>query len=154
MRRNFVWLIWFSHDGLRVLYATLILSAVGLTALAGVGQWKSYTDMTGVTGIARTEDDVWVATHGGLFRLHLSDSSFTTYTNSEGLTDNDLTAVLVDDLGNVWVGTSSGAIDVFDPGNETWQHISDIVFSGKTRKGITGFYQFGDSVFIASDFGV
>jgi ligand-binding sensor domain-containing protein len=154
MRRTFVWLIRFPRDGLRILCATLALSVVGSTASGGVGQWKNYTDMKGVTSIACTENDVWAATHGGLFRLQLSDSSFTTLTNSEGLTDNDLTAILVDDLGKVWVGTSSGAIDVFDPVSETWQHILDIVVSGKARKGITGFFQSGDSIFIASDFGV
>ena len=121
---------------------------------AGVGEWKNYTDMKGVMSIASAGNALWAATRGGLFRFNLSDSLFTTFTNSEGLTSNSLTAVQVDNAGKVWVGASNGAIDIYDPVNNTWQHIRDILLSDKIRKGITGFFQLGDSVYISSDFGV
>jgi ligand-binding sensor domain-containing protein len=143
-----------TRASLRVIRTQLILFIVCSTASADVGQWKNYTDMKGVTGVARAAGTLWAATHGGLFRFDLADSSFTTFTNSEGLTDNDLTAVLVDNLGKVWAGASSGAIDVYDPTTGTWQYIVDILLSDKIQKGITGFYQSGDSIFVTSEFGV
>ncbi len=132
-----------------MLLLTLVARASG-----GVGEWKNYTDMKGVVSVAGTGNALWAATHGGLFRFNLADSSFTTFTNSEGLTGNDLTAVLVDNSGKVWAGASNGAIDVYDPQAETWQHIVDVLLSDKTLKGITGFYQIGDSIFVSSEFGV
>jgi streptogramin lyase len=138
----------------RILCTVLILLTVCSTALADIAQWKNYTDMKGVVGISRSRNALWAATHGGLFRYSLNDGSFATLTNSEGLASNDLTAVLVDNEGKVWTGASNGAIDIYDPNNQTWQHVVDILPSHKTRKGIASFVLFGDSLYIASDFGV
>lgn len=123
-------------------------------AIAGIGQWKNYTDMKGVVGIAVRGNSLWAATRGGLFRFNLSDSSFTTFTNSEGLTSNSLTAVAVDEMGNIWIGSSSGAIDLYDPTSGQWKRIRDILLSDRTKKGITGIYPARDSIYIASEFGV
>jgi ligand-binding sensor domain-containing protein len=138
----------------RILCTVLILFTVCSTALADIGQWKNYTDMKGVVGIARSGNALWAATHGGLFRYSLDDGSFTTLTNSEGLASNDLTAVLADNEGKIWTGASNGAIDIYDPNNQTWQHVIDILLSDKTVKGIASFALLGDSVYVASDFGV
>lgn len=138
----------------RGLWSGAILSFLSSTVFGGVGEWKNHTDMKGVQSIAVGKNALWAATRGGLFRFNLSDSSFTTFTNSEGLTSNLLTAVLVDDAGKVWVGASNGAIDIYDPAKQTWQYIQDVLLSDKTRKGITGFYQLGDSIYVTSDFGV
>jgi ligand-binding sensor domain-containing protein len=138
----------------QIVSSVILLFTLVANTSGGVGEWKNYTDMKGVVSVAGAGNALWAATHGGLFRFNLADSSFTTLTNSEGLTDNDLTAVLADDSGKVWVGASSGAIDVYDPKADTWQHILDVLLSNKTMKGITGFYQFGDSIFVTSDFGV
>ena len=121
---------------------------------AGIGEWKSYTDMKGVVGIVAAENALWAATRGGLFRFSLSDSSLSTFTNSEGLTSNNLTAIAVDNAARIYVGASNGAIDIYDPKSNKWEHILDILLSGKIRRGITGFYQQSDSIFISSDFGV
>jgi ligand-binding sensor domain-containing protein len=148
------WLIKIFCCRLRIFCAVFVLSVVCSTAPAEIGQWKNYTDMKGVVGIARSGNALWAATHGGLFRYSLDDGSFATLTNSEGLASNDLTAVLADNEGKVWMGASNGAIDIYDPNNQTWQHVVDILLSDKTRKGITGFVLFGDSLYVASEFGV
>jgi hypothetical protein len=138
----------------QIVPSVVLLLALVTSALGGVGEWKNYTDMKGVVSVAGTGNVLWAATHGGLFRFNLADSLFMTFTNSEGLTGNDLTAVLVDNSGKVWAGASNGAIDVYDPQAGTWQHIVDVLLSDKTLKGITGFYQIGDSIFVSSQFGV
>jgi ligand-binding sensor domain-containing protein len=123
-------------------------------SMAGVGEWKSYTDMKNVVGIVPANNSIWAATGGGLFRLSLADSSFRTFTNSEGLTSNNLTAVTVDASGKIWVGAATGAIDIYDPVLQQWQYVQDILFSNIPRKGITNFLSLRDSVYIASEFGL
>ena len=149
MRLNY-----FARASLGIVWTELMLCMAYSSVSADVGQWKNYTNMKGVVSVAGTGNALWAATHGGLFLFNPTDSSFTTFTNSEGLTDNDLTAVLVDNSGEVWAGASNGAIDVYDPQSERWRHIVDVLLSDKTLKGITGFYQIGDSIFVSSEFGV
>lgn len=122
---------------------------------AGVGDWKNYTSMKSVRGITLEGKRMWAATSGGLFGFDTVDSTFRKITNIEGLTTADLSAVGVDANGSLWIGAMSGSIDVYSVSANTWQHISDIsTASGKTKKGIYRFYFVGDSVFIATDFGV
>jgi ligand-binding sensor domain-containing protein len=138
----------------RNLFVSALLGLFVSGVHGGVGEWKNYTDMKGITGVVAGKNELWASTRGGLFRFRLSDSSFTTFTNSEGLATNALSAVFLDATGKVWVGAGNGAVDIYDPATRTWQHIQDFLLSEKTQKGVTGFYQLGDSLYIASDFGV
>ncbi len=122
--------------------------------LAGMGEWMKYTDIKSVVGIAVKGTTLWASTRGGLFRLNLPDTSFVTFTNSEGLTNNNLTAIAIDDEGKIWIGTSSGAIDIYDSETGQWKRIRDIVLSDRTKKGITGIYPRRDSIYISAEFGV
>jgi hypothetical protein len=60
----------------------------------------------------------------------------------------------VDKANRVWVGASNGAIDVFDEVSNSWQSIQDIANSTRPKKAIRGFFDYGDSVYVVSDFGV
>jgi streptogramin lyase len=123
-------------------------------SIAGIGDWKNYTDMSNVVSLASSRNEIWAGTSGGLFRLSLSDSSFQKFTNSEGLTGNDVTAVALDAFGTLWIGHQSGAIDAYSPKTNSWRYVSDIVQSTKVQKSINAFYIAGDSIYIASGFGV
>ena len=46
--------------------AGIISSAT--VAGAGIGNWKNYTDMSNVVGIASAGNSVWVGTSGGILR--------------------------------------------------------------------------------------
>ncbi|MDE3058640.1 MAG: hypothetical protein KGJ59_11860 [Bacteroidota bacterium] len=124
------------------------------SGVAGIGDWKNYTDMKNVIALAYSKNDIWAGTTGGLFRLTLPDSLFQKFTNSEGLTGNDVTAVGLDDSGTVWIGHTSGAIDAYSPKTDSWRYVSDIQQSTKAQKSINAFYVAGDSLYIASAFGV
>jgi ligand-binding sensor domain-containing protein len=127
-----------------------------LAALAygRVGEWKSYTDMRQVRAIVASGNDVWAATGGGVFHYSVRDSSFQKLTNCDGLSSNDVTAIAVNNGGDVWIGHSSGTIDVYAPATGTWRRVTDISSSPKTSKTIRSFFFAGDSLYIASDLGV
>lgn len=137
-------------------HSLLLLLIIFLSepVFAGVGEWKTYTAMKNVRDVAVTQNTIWAASSGGLFRFQLSDSSFLKITNSEGLSSNDVNTVALDQNGNVWAGAANGAVDVYDVRSKTWWYIRDIFSSNLTQKGIYGFLFLGDSVFIATDFGV
>jgi ligand-binding sensor domain-containing protein len=135
----------------------MIVAAAGLvfaSAQSGIGDWKNFTAMNSVRAVASIHDSVWAATSGGAFLYRLSDSSFVRFTNADGLTTNDLTAIVVDNTGSVWFGQSDGSIDVYTPATARWRYIRDIAVSDKSQKSITSFYASGDSLYIATAFGV
>ncbi len=123
-------------------------------ASAGIGDWKNYTDMTNVVGLVCARNAVWIGTSGGILRYTQADSAFEKFTNSEGLTGNDVSAVGLDKYGSVWVGESSGEIDIYSPATNSWKNISDIALSQQTQKMINSFTAYGDTMYIGTAFGV
>jgi ligand-binding sensor domain-containing protein len=119
-----------------------------------VGQWKSYTDMRSVRSIALSSSGIVAATGGGMFRYSGRSASYARWTNAEQLSTNDLTALTIDRNNRIWVGSSNGAVDVLDASTGIWTSIKDIANSNRPQKAIRRFLAKGDSVFIASDFGV
>ncbi len=135
----------------------MILAAAGMayvSALGGIGDWKNFTAMNSVRGVASSHDSVWAATSGGAFLYTLHDSAFVRFTNSDGLTTNALTAITIDRNGSIWFGQSDGSIDVYIPAAGRWRYIRDIAVSDKSQKAITSFFLAGDSMYIATSFGV
>jgi hypothetical protein len=135
----------------------MILAAAGMacaSAHGGIGDWKNFTAMNSIRAVASSHDSVWAATSGGAFLYTLHDSSFVRFTNSDGLTTNDLTAIAIDKAGAVWFGQSNGSVDVYSPAAGRWRYIRDIAVADKAQKAIMSFYPAGDSMYIATAFGV
>ena len=118
------------------------------------GSWKNFTDMKTVRSVAAGRDSVWAATAGGLFLYSTSTARFSKFTNSEGLSSNDLTAVTVDGAGRVWVGASDGSLNMYDPNSHLWKSIDAIKKSDRVQKGIRAFCAEGDSLLVGTDFGI
>lgn len=119
-----------------------------------LGHWKNFTDMKVVRGVAAATDSVWVATSGGLFLYTPSSNQFVKFTNSDGLSSNDLTAVTLDGSGRVWVGSSDGFVDGFNPPTGEWTEIRSIEESDQVAKTVRTLLVHGDSLFIGTDFGI
>lgn len=122
--------------------------------VAGIGEWKNYTDMKNVRAVASDGVTLWAATSGGVFRFNPSDSSYQKIVNSDGLSTNDITSIYIDSFGSVWIGQQSGNIDVYNPQKRSWQYITDVALSGKTNRAINYFYQNADKMYIATSFGI
>ena len=134
-----------------VLFFFFLLS---FRAEAGIGTWKNYTDMKSVRSVATDGAAVWAATSGGGFLFNPADSSYQKFTNSEGLTSNDVTAILIDNAGRIWMGQASGALDMYDPATKSWTYITDIALTTRIDKSIRALYAHNDRLYIATAFGI
>lgn len=133
----------------------LALCLIISSAAAGVGEWKTYTDMKNVRSIVVADGQIWAATSGGAFRYDVTNSSFRRFTNIDGLSTIDVTAIAKDEANQIYVGSSRGYIDIYNPANGSWITIPDIARStSKPQRGINKFVISGEKMYIATDFGV
>lgn len=119
-----------------------------------LGRWKNFTDMKFVRSVAARSDSLWAATSGGLFLYSPSSNRFVKYTNSDGLSSNDLTAVSIDGAGKAWTGSSDGYINSFDPRTGTWVEVRGIAESDRVQKAVRVLVVRGDSLYVGTDFGI
>jgi ligand-binding sensor domain-containing protein len=138
--------------------AMLLVGGVSLVvgqSLAAVGIWKNFTSMKDVRDITHAGSVYWAATSGGLFAWNTEDNSYKLFTNAEGLRTIDLTAVEVDEQGDIWTGSTIGILHVYSPRDRSWRYISDIANSSEyTNKTINGLAISGNTVFICAEFGL
>ena len=127
---------------------------VGQQSSLDLGRWKNFTDMKVVRGVAATTDSVWAATAGGLFLFIPSANRFIKFTNSDGLSSNDLTAVTLDATGRVWVGSSDGFVNAYNAPTGEWTEIRNINESEQVAKTVRTLLVRGDSLFIGTDYGI
>ena len=122
------------------------------------GEWRTYTSMRSVADVALSEDSqyVWAATSGGAFRVKLIDrTDILQLRNSNGLSDNELTAVAVDASGNTYFGGRSGSLDIWSRTSGTIRQersIMDIREFG--QKSINDIVIDGDRVYLATGYGL
>lgn len=116
--------------------------------------WKNYTDMKVINDLVLSTQGVWAATQGGAYFNNLSDNTFRTFSKAEGLNGTSLTSVGIDSYNKIWFGSANGMIDVFDPSSNSFHSILDISNSDKTNKQINDISVSGDTVYIATDFGI
>jgi PAS domain S-box-containing protein len=68
--------------------------------------WSIYEDPAGI---------LWIATAEGLNRFDPDTAQFTVYTMEDGLANDNVVGMLVDDRGDLWLGTGGGGLSRFDP---------------------------------------
>jgi ligand-binding sensor domain-containing protein len=120
-----------------------------------VSEWKNYTSLLKINSLTLSNEYIWGATDGGIFKYSLSDNSIERFTNVDGLSNLENTAIFYDTKGNIWVGSSDGSVDVYNYQKKNWINIKDIALSySSLSKNINGFNQKNDSIFIISDLGI
>lgn len=119
-----------------------------------VGDWKNFTSMKTINAVSTYKSTVWAATNGGIFGFNTIDSSYTTLTKSEGLSSQTITSIATDNYGNVWAGADDGIINVYFPSDGSVKKLLDIYNSDKTKKQINDIVIKGDTVYVATDFGL
>lgn len=82
---------------------------------------------TNVSSICRNEGFLWIATNDGLSRF--DGRTFKNYrsgSGKHGLTSNNIETMMSDSQGRLWIGLKTGGVDVYDPRQDTFTHISEL----------------------------
>lgn len=116
--------------------------------------WQNYSDLKDIRDFVFASTGIWVASSGGAFNYDFTKKDYYTFGKAEGLLGTDLNAISIDSKNKIWFGSKSGMIDVFNISTKKFSYISDIFNSDKTNKGINHFYLKGDTVFVATDYGI
>lgn len=124
-----------------------------LTSLkAQVVDWKSYTSVGEIRDIAISDAFVWAGSEGGAMSLGASDTMLTQFTNTEGLSQNNVRAVAIDTHGDIWFALQNGLLNRFSPSadaDKAWLVIEE--YRGQS---INDMVVFGDSIYVGLDIGV
>ena len=106
--------------------------------------------------LAVSGSEAWVATAGGVFSYDEESGSIRTFTVVDGLSSVTTTSIGADPSRNaVWVGYSSGALDRINTETGVIRRFRDIERADQfTDRGINRIVVSGDTVFVATQFGV
>lgn len=132
---------------------SLFLFALTVTAQTA-SNWQNYSDLKDIQDYIFANNTIWAASSGGAFAYNFSDKTFSTYGKAEGLIGTNLNAITIDTKNKIWFGSKSGMIDVLNLTTKKFSYIIDILNSDKTNKGINHFFVKGDTIFVATDYGI
>ncbi|MFA6598796.1 MAG: two-component regulator propeller domain-containing protein [Ignavibacteriaceae bacterium] len=116
--------------------------------------WQNYSSMNKISSAVVTAEGIWAGTEGGAFFYAFKDSSYKTFTKTEGINGSPITATAKDSSGNIWFGSQNGKIDVYNPTTKTFKNIFDVYNSDRTEKKINAIAIYGDTAFISTSFGL
>jgi len=94
-------------------------------------EFRHYTAIQGllgtdVTAICENENFLWIATNEGLNRF--DGKEFKTYKKENNstncLNENNIETLMFDSNGFLWIGLKTGGVDIFDPKQDKFTHIS------------------------------
>jgi ligand-binding sensor domain-containing protein len=72
------------------------------------GEWRNYTFDKDINALALDGNILWAGTWGGVLRWDLTAGTYTKFTLVDGLADNFIYDLAIDNLHRVWVATDSG----------------------------------------------
>lgn len=139
---------------MKLLSLLLLTLSLTISSFGGIGDWNTYTSHKQIRSIFQHNNLLWAATSGGVFSYNLTDSSYKVFTTSDGLKNTDITSIIADKSGSIWIGSSNGYIHNFNPQKSKWVYYNDIYFTNATEKRINDFSIYGDSLFICTPIGV
>jgi ligand-binding sensor domain-containing protein len=118
----------------------------------GFGQaveWKSFTSVGVIQDIDIAAGKVWSGSNGGVLQFDTKTEQFTKFTNTDGLTSNEVVAVEIDKHGSIWFALLDGVLNRYFPESNRWEVIED--YKNQT---ISDIIAFGDSLYVGLDIGV
>lgn len=125
-----------------------------LFSQSNTNKWENFTDLKNVRSIAVKGNNYLAATSGGLFFYNSGNEEYRKFTNLNGLVNIDLTSIIIDSQSKVWIGASDGSLVLMDLNGNIIKTIYDIKNSTESNKSINCFYQYGNSMFIGTGYGI
>ena len=125
-------------------------------ATAQVNQWTAHTSTREVVALSVSDDEIWVATTGGVFSYNPATDEVERFTVAEGLHDVQTRAIAYDARrGLVWIGYFNGVIDQLDVETGAVRTFFDIQRNDRfPSPEINRLDVRGDSVLVATSFGL
>lgn len=120
-------------------------------------EWQAHTSFRQARLLVEgANQDLWVGTDGGIFRYNIQSKEVQRFTSIEGLHQINPTAMAFDASKNVlWLGYSDGVLDRITLQGNTVSTYRDIARANQfLQKGINRFSLKGDSLLVATQFGV
>jgi ligand-binding sensor domain-containing protein len=121
---------------------------------SNTNKWENFTDLKNVRAIAVKGNNYIAATSGGLFFYNSGNEQYRKFTNLNGLVNIDLTSLIIDTQSKIWIGASDGSIVLMDLNGNVTKTIYDIKNSAESNKSINCFYQYGNSMYVGTGYGI
>ncbi len=115
---------------------------------------ENFTSMQNLNDALSLNNGIWCATTGGSFFYDFTNDDFIKLQKHNGLSGASILTVDVDYQGKIWFGSQDGSIDVYNPNTKSIKKISEIFNSDITSKRINNIFISGDTVFVATSFGL
>lgn len=131
----------------------LLVSLVAILHAQTVSNWQNYTNKQFVNDISEKNSIIWSVSNGGVFG-YWPDSSYLSLTKSEGLSSNLITAIEIDNSNKIWLGSSEGYINIYNPETGKINTIYQIFNTDKSIKTINEITISGDTAFVSTAFGL
>ena len=119
-------------------------------------QWQAYTSSRDVLALSDAPGAIWAASSGGIFRYDKASGEINGYTVVDGLYDIQAKSLAYDPQRDmVWIGYGDGTLDRLEVSSGVVRTFFDIQRSERfPSKDINRLYIQGDSLLIATDFGL
>jgi hypothetical protein len=123
------------------------------------GEWRTYTAMTNVADIAidANSSRIWVGTNGGVYSVPMNgptNVAVKAFRNSDGLSDNDITALALGANHDLYIGNRTGGIDILHPNGQI-DNVKDIFLASQfPLKQILKIVTTDSLLYIATGFGM
>jgi len=89
------------------------------TPVSAPGKWQTLSSGNEVLDLLVDDNEVWVATTGGVVRWNAEDGTYQRYTTLDGLASNTVREIVRDRQGNIWTASSVDGVSCFD--GSGWQ---------------------------------
>ena len=143
----------FRSSHIACLYLCLLLSS---SASVSAQEWQAHTSLRQIVDLAATDDAIWVATLGGVYRYEINSGTISRFTTTEGLFGLNIRAISYDRANrSVWVGYQNGVLDKIDIDNAVVRPFLDIERASQfPQRDIRRMRVTGDTLVVATGFGV
>lgn len=133
---------------------TIIFLFFSIISAQEISEWKNFTSFRNANDVVKKGNVVWVATDGGVFGYLIDSESYITLTKSEGLSSQSCTSIDIANDNRVWIGSTEGFIDIYDPSKGEVETIREIYKTDNSNKKINDIQISGDTAFVSFAFGL
>ena len=136
------------------LFCFFLIGSFSVSAQIETGMWRLHTATMRAIDIAKDDDFVYTAYENGLMKYHLDSKEKTLLNKMSGLSDILLSSIYYDSIDQeLYIGYKNGNIDKIS-GDRVINIPAIKLASISGSKTINRFYRYGNTIYVATDFGV